>query len=50
LLVQECDLLLEHPAPYRLQSPGETAEGAVHDAQEFSVYGNMFRLLFAFLS
>jgi len=50
LLVQECDLLLEHPAPYRLQSPGETAESSVHSAHEFSVHGNMIRLLFAFLS
>lgn len=50
LLVQECAPLLEHPAPYFLQSPGETAEGAVHGAQEFSMHGNMIRLLFASLS
>lgn len=40
----------EMPCPYRLQSPGETAEGAVHGAQEFSMHGNIVRLLLASLS
>jgi hypothetical protein len=50
LLVQECDSLLEHRAPYFLQSPGKTACGGVHGAQEFSMHSNKVRLLFASLS
>jgi hypothetical protein len=50
LLVRECDSLLEHRAPYFLQSPGKTACGGVHGAQEFSMHSNKVRLLFASLS